>query len=126
MNLMPLIEEIDRFKAGFSELVRQYSNELRAELEREIYREKKERENQRLKEFEKIQLSKANAPKFLKILQIIEDLKDKDNFGEGKITLIASKYGISKEEAEIVLNMIRYARLYQKFASTKTEIYRFL
>jgi len=49
MNLMPLIEEIDRFKAGFSELVRQYSNELRAELEREIYREKKERENQKLK-----------------------------------------------------------------------------
>jgi len=46
---MPLIEEIDRFKAGFSELVRQYSNELRAELEREIYREKKERENQKLK-----------------------------------------------------------------------------
>ena len=125
-NLMPLIEEIDRFKAGFSELVRQYSNELRAELEKEIYKEKKERENQRLKEFEKIQLSKANAPKFLKILQIIEDLKDKDNLGEGKTSLIASKYGISKEEAEIILNMIRFARLYRKFADAKTEIYRFL
>lgn len=125
-NLMPLIEEIDRFKAGFSELVRRYSNELRAELEREIHKEKKERENQKLREFEKIQLSKANASRFLKILQIIEDLKEERNLGDGKIPIIANKYGISKEEAEILLNMIRYARLYHKFADAKTEIYRFL
>ncbi len=126
VNLIPINQKFDAYKADFIEFTKTYFAEQKEALCRDIEKELKAKEDQKLKELEQLKLSKANARYFKKIIQILEELESKTNLRGGKVPIIAEKYRLTIDEAKVIINMVRYARLFKKFVDTKQELIKYL
>jgi|GEM_PF-2442898 hypothetical protein len=126
VNFLAIGRKIDEQKIEFIEWFRNYVNDvLRPQLIKEISKKLNDDKLLQLEEMEKKQLSEANAQFFLKCIKAIKAIEKTRNPGP-KVAKIAEEVGLLESEVEILLNAVRYHRLYEKFMASKDQIIRFI
>ena len=122
VNLFKFEKKFDEFKSSFMDELRAEINNIREEIRKEEIRKKEQETDEKLKQLEKIKLSKNNAKLFLKYIKILEELENtrKDT------SIIASEYGADIDTVELLRNAVRYARIYEKFKEAKAQIVSYL
>ena len=126
VNLIPIGKKFEEYKANFIEFAERYFAEEKEALRRNVEKELMAEAEQKLKEFEKLLLSESTAKLFKKIIQMLEELENMPNLRESKCGVIAERYDVSDDVARIVINMVRYKRLYDKFMNAKNDLFRFV
>ena len=122
VNLFKFEKEIEQFKTSFMDKLRAEINSIKEEIRKEEIRKREREIDEKVKQLEKIKLSKNNAKLFLKYIKIIEEFENtrKDTH------IIASEYGVDIDTVELLRNAVRYARIYEKFKDAKMQIASYL
>jgi len=126
VSLFPIENKIDKMKVEFMDWLRDYvTNSLRPQLLKEISKELGKDELMQVERMEKLQPSKENALFFLKCIRAIEAIEKIQN-PKPKIQKIAKEFGLSESEVRVLVDIVRYHRLYQKFMASKEDILRLI
>lgn len=122
VNLMQFEKELEEFKIKMMDKIRTEINKIKEQMKNEIIKDHERDKKARVRELEKLKLSKNNAQLFLKFIKFIEEVENPRK--DPKI--IAGKLGIDEEVAEILKDAVMFSKIYEKIKCAKTEIASYL
>jgi len=120
-------KELEKFKIGFMDILRNEINKMREQIRQEEFKKKENEREQKIKQLERIRLSRGNAELFVKIIKIINEVENASKLPDhAKVTQMAQELNLDLETVQIIVDCVRYSKIFEKFQQAKTQVISYL
>lgn len=114
-------KQVNEFGKDLVKTLQEQENSYRKKVEREAIREVENVESIKLKHLESLKLDKQNADHITRILKCISIIEGSSKKAKN-VPKLAKEAGLDEETVKVLVEVVRYGKLYQKFMDAKPEI----